>query len=124
MIIAKKMVKSQLSMNKMKKLIQKIKEWFFPKAAMAPNTYILYWENVLTSAQIQAIINKMISVFPSYCRPNRITVSSSATMLEFTQICMSGEMVKNVAEKTLENNHTPAKVTSVKLNGEQVWPVI
>ena len=107
----------------MKKLIKKIWEWFFPKVGGPINEFVLYWDGDLTSAQRQILITKMINGFPPYCRPNRLTVSSFATILEFTQVCMSGEMVKGIAERTLESNHQPAKVKTVKLNGEQVWPV-
>lgn len=106
----------------MKKWIKKLREFFFPKSRIGTvSIYTIKYANTLNPDQMRVVVNRMINQFYTDCKPNQITVSVSLVAVEFSQPCMSGEAMKNVAERTLENNK-PNEVLWVKLDGNQIWP--
>lgn len=104
----------------MKKWIQKLKGLFLG-AEPGRAVYSIKYVNTLTPEQMRVILNNMVNKFSPNCRPNRITTSVSLVAVEFSQPCMSGEAMKTIAEKTLEQNK-PNEVLWVKLDGNQIWP--
>lgn len=108
----------------MKKWIENLKKFLFPEnTMMGISTYNIKYVNNLTPIQMNILLNQMVNEFPPNCKPNRLTVSTSLLSVQFSQPCMSGESMKNAAERTLEKNK-PNTVEWVKLDGRQIWPEV
>ena len=102
----------------MKKLLNWLKGLFGQRVGAVLHTYSIHWQTPLNGTQIRAVINTMINYFSPNCRPSSITTSASSTSFDFYSTCLSGEELKNIAERAIAG----AKVQSVFLDGKQIWP--
>jgi hypothetical protein len=102
----------------MKKLLNWLRGIFGQRVGAVLHTYSIHWETPLNGTQIKAVIGTMLDYFPPNCRPSRLTTSSTYTYFDFYATCLSGEELKNIAERAIAG----AKVQSVYLDGTQIWP--
>lgn len=85
--------------------------------------YVVRYENNLTPAQMTLILHQLINYFSPDCRPANLTVSVSTLSLTFYSGCISGERMKDICEKVLGTTQPTNRVTSVVLDGSQIWPL-
>lgn len=80
--------------------------------------YTIFYTDPLSIGDKTKLVNNMINKF-SGCRPNRISVSQQTATIDFQKGCMTAEQLKKVSDNTL--GPKPADITSIKLNGNEVW---
>lgn len=99
----------------MRKLINKLKRI----VGLTQSEYTIHYTNDLTGEQKSQLINHMINKFIGNCRPNRLTVGQKVVILDFTNPCLTGEALKIVSDNTLAPK--PADITSITLDGNEIW---
>ena len=80
--------------------------------------YTIFYTDPLSISDRTKLANNMINKF-SGCRPNRISVSQQTATIDFQDGCMTAEQLKKVSDNTL--GPKPADITSITLNGNEVW---
>jgi hypothetical protein len=80
--------------------------------------YTIFYTDPLSIGDKTKLANNMINKF-SGCRPNRISVSQQTATIDFQDGCMTAEQLKKVSDNTL--GPKPADITSITLNGNEVW---
>jgi len=99
----------------MRKLINKLKKLI----GIDISEYTILYTDSLTGEQKSQLMNHMINKFVA-CRPGRLTVGQRVVILNFTSPCLNGESLKIISDNTLSPNK--ADITSIKLNGDVIWP--
>jgi hypothetical protein len=97
------------------KLINKLKRLIGINVA----EYDILYTNPLTISQKTQLANKMITKFPSSCRPNRITVNQQSVGVTMENACLSGELLKKISDDTVAPDK--ADISSIKLDGNTIW---
>jgi hypothetical protein len=87
--------------------------------------YVIEYNNPLTISQVSNVVNSMINQFPGNCHPQNISTSpgSHNVNLRFSSICMDGQVMADVGNRTMTRYNQDNTVKSVMLDNSQIWPI-
>ncbi|CAB4142251.1 hypothetical protein UFOVP449_8 [uncultured Caudovirales phage] len=85
--------------------------------------FTIQFANELTAAQKRQLAQRIGDKFYPNCRPESLTVGSLSIQLEFSQDCMTVDVLKRVIENTFESINQPDPIKTITKNGTQIWPV-